>query len=204
MSGEIVALLSSSHVAVFLSPTNMEVVLMANTPTNNTQTPLSQILSSLPQSRFGNGFAIGTVSDVEEYMESPEIFLNVPKNPDDMWDINIVDDSGEDIIPVISCFGTRQLFSINEIVHHFPQDADINTRLESAIMGNVPTSLSINFSPVAPPFEESAYIEVKYKGLVARVVWEWAEGSDDVIVKDFEGKRLRISVDGRSLKYSEA
>lgn len=177
---------------------------MANTPNNNTQTPFDQLLSSLPQPRFGNGFAIGTVSNLEDYIDSPEIFLNVPKNPDDMWDINIVDDSGEDIIPVISCYGTRQLFSINEIVHHHPQDADINERLASAIRGNVPTSLSINFSPVAPPFEESAYIEVKYKGLVARVVWEWAEGSDDVIVSDFEGKRLRISVDGRSLSFQEA
>ncbi len=174
---------------------------MANTPTNNTESPLlDQLIASLPKPRFGNGFAVGTVH-TEEYIGSPEIFLNVPaEGSDEMWNINIVDDSGDDIIPTISCFGTRHLFHIEEVVYHHDEDSTPEERLDDVVFKKVGTSLAVNFLPVAPPFDESAYIEVKYKGLTAKVMWLWDEESDGVIVSDFEGNRLLITLKGEMVE----
>jgi hypothetical protein len=184
---------------------------MANTPTNNSETStLHQILASLPQPRFGNGFATGTVSHnetLESYKNSPEIFLNVPKEGEEKWDINIVDDSGEDIVPVISCYGTRQLFSIGELVYCHEDDSDAGACLENVVRQEVATSLAIFFSPAAPPTDGSpAFIEVQYKGLTARVEWEWSDinKSGDIIVTDFEGNKLCVSYEGRGISYKEA
>jgi hypothetical protein len=184
---------------------------MANTPTNNSETStLDQILASLPKPRFGNGFATGTVSHnetLESYEDSPEIFLNVPKEDEEEWDINIVDDSGEDIVPVISCYGTRQLFSIGEFVYCHDDDSDPGECLENVVRQEVATSLAISFSPAAPPTDGSpAFIEVQYKGLTARVEWEWSDidKSGDIIVTDFEGNKLCVSYEGRGISYKEA
>ena len=174
---------------------------MAKKPTNNTESPLlDQLLASLPKPRFGNGFAVGTVH-TEEYVGSPEIFLNVPKEGSDVaWNINIVDDSGDDIIPTISCFGTRHLFHIEEVIYHHDDDATPDQRLENVMYQKVGTSLAVNFSPVAPPSFEVAYIEVKYKGLTARVQWEWDTESEGVVVSDFEGNRLLITLKGEMVE----
>ena len=123
---------------------------MAKKPTFiNTESPiLDQLLAILPD-LIRNGFATGTVH-TEEYVSSPGIFLNVPaEGSDEMWNINIVDDSGDDIIPVISCFGTRQLFHIEEVVYHHDDDATPEQCLENVMYQKVATSLAVNFSPVA-------------------------------------------------------
>ncbi len=172
----------------------------------------AELLSSLPTPRFGNGFSVGSVArfGAEDYEKSPEIFLNVPQSDEDMWDINIVDTEGGEIIPVISCYGTRNVFHIAEQINHFSEDNTPEENFVQAMTDSVPTSLAIMFSPCAPPNEEGevAYIEVKYKGLTARVEWQWeSEDSNDIIVSDFEGKRLRVKWDngnGKGITYHEA
>ena len=159
----------------------------------------------LSQLRFKNGFATGTVAhheSLDSYRGSPEIFLNVPTNTGDSWNINIVDESGGDICPIISCRGTRQLFSISEVQYHHEENSTIMERLEGVIYQTVPTSLAINFSPVAPPDKESGFLEVKYKGLTAKVEWWW--DGDNVVVSDFEGKRISVHLEGREILLKEA
>ena len=156
----------------------------------------NQANSFIPAPRFGNGFSLGSVSNLTEYENSPEIFLNVPNSDEGMWDINILDTQADEIHPVISCFGTRTMFHIGEQFTHFDEGNSLVQDMEE---------LTIHFSPCAPPTSGVvAYIEVEYKGLKARVEWQWAsKDSSDVIVSDFEGKRLRVRY-GKEVTYHEA
>ena len=167
----------------------------------------NQANSFIPAPRFGNGFSLGSVSNfgtLTEYENSPEIFLNVPNSDQEMWDINIVDTEGSDIHPVISCFGTRQMFHIGEQITHFDEGNTLEENIVQDLEESATKSLAVQFSPCAPPNGEVAYLEVKYKGLIARVEWQWAsEDSGDVVVSDFEGKQLRVQY-GKEITYHEA
>lgn len=184
---------------------------MANKPTNNESlsfNPSSEmsimemIEANRKPPRFKNGFGVMTAVDPNDYINAPEIFLNVPKKAGDHWSINVVVCDPSPIEPVVSFKGARA-FNIEEQVFHFEGDDHAHTlvRLDKwadAIKSDsITSSRDVVFNPCVGG--EGNFVQVEYKGVVARVEWDWAESDfqkcGDIIISDFEGNKLRIVFD---------